>query len=250
MRRTYTATMTVFSVLLVLLSLSSPLAAQDSVPQVEAASTATPAPAADWKADIEKRRSALITRNGSGTDTALRDELLTMREADQNARGIDYGQAKKEKPAGTLKVVDAQLTEQLKTIVDKDGWPTISLVGIEASNAAMLILTHTHDHAWQESLLPKLEELADTGKIDGSSLAFVIDRQLVSEGQLQRYGTQFKVVDGQMAMFGVEDPAGLDARRAKVFLPPLDAYKQQLEGMYHLKVSGKVVMAPLPVAAK
>jgi hypothetical protein len=235
--------MTGFSALLVLFSLSVPLAAKAQEP---AAPTAEVKPPADWKADLEKRRIALITRNGSGTDAALRDELLAMKETDQNARGIDYGQAKKDKPEGTLAEVDAQLTEQLKAIVEKDGWPTIKLVGIEASNAAMLVLTHTHDHAWQEYLLPKLEELADTGKIDGSSLAFVIDRELVSAGQLQRYGTQFKVVDGQMAMFGVEDPAGLDARRAAVFLPPLEAYEQQLEAMYHLKASGKVIMAPMP----
>jgi hypothetical protein len=237
--------MTGFPAFLALLLLSVPGAvAQEPVPSQATATAIAPAP--DWKADLEKRRIALITRNGSGTDAALRDELLAMKETDQNARGIDYGQAKKGRPEGTLSEVDAQLTEQLKGIVEKDGWPTIKLVGIEASNAAMLVLTHTHDHAWQESLLPKLEELADTGKIDGSSLAFVIDRELVSEGQLQRYGTQFKVVDGQMAMFGVEDPAGLDSRRATVFLPPLDAYKHQLEAMYHLKANGKVIMAPMP----
>jgi hypothetical protein len=196
-----------------------------------------------WKTDIVQRRSALVARNGPGTDAALRDELLAMKEHDQNARGIDYGQAKKDKPEGTMAEVDARLTEELKAIVAKSGWPTIALVGIEASNAAMLVLTHTRDHAWQASMLPQLEQLADTGKIDGSQLAFVIDRELVSEGQLQRYGTQFKVVDGEMAMFGVEDPAGLDARRAKVFLSPIDAYKQELEQMYHLKVSNKVVMA-------
>jgi len=196
-----------------------------------------------WKKDIEQRRNALVAKNGSGTDAALRDELMSMKQQDQNARGIDYGQTTKDKPAGTMAEVDARLTDELKAIVAKSGWPTIALVGLEASNAAMLVLTHTRDHAWQASMLPQLEQLADTGKIDGSQLAFVIDRELVSEGQLQRYGTQFKVVDGEMAMFGVEDPAGLDARRARVFLSPIEDYKQELERMYHLKASNKVVMA-------
>jgi hypothetical protein len=107
----------------------------------------------------------------------------------------------------------------------------------------MLVLTHTRDHAWQLSLLGQLEGLADAGKIDGSALAVVIDKELVAEGKLQRYGTQFKAVEGGMAMFGVEDPAGLDQRRAAVFLPPMAAYRQMLAQMYHLKMTDKIVSA-------
>ncbi len=31
---------------------------------------------ADWKADIERRRAALIAKNGPGTDAAERDESV------------------------------------------------------------------------------------------------------------------------------------------------------------------------------
>jgi hypothetical protein len=92
-------------------------------------------------------------------------------------------------------------------------------------------------------MLPRLEKLAAEGKIDGSALATVVDKELVSEGKLQRYGTQFKVVDGKMAMVAVEDPAGLDARRATVFLMPIKVYEGMLEQTYHLKVSDVVVGA-------
>jgi hypothetical protein len=204
---------------------------------------------APWAIDLQKRHEALIAKNGAGTDAGLRDELLAMVETDQNARGVSHGQPidkDKMQVASNMGEVDAQMTAQLKEIVAKDGWPTIALVGIGASNGAMLILTHTRDHAWQLSLLPQLEELADTGKIDGSALALVIDKELVSEGKLQRYGTQFKFVDGAMAMYAVEDADGLDARRATVFLPPMDAYKVMLSQMYHLKASNKVVTASVP----
>ncbi len=125
----------------------------------------------------------------------------------------------------------------------RHGWPVIAMVGIDASNDAMTILTHTPDHAWQASLLPRLEKLSAEGKIDGSALAAVVDKELVSEGKLQRYGTQFKVVDGKMAMIAVEDPAGLDARRAMVFLMPIKAYEEMLEQTYHLPLSDAVVPA-------
>jgi hypothetical protein len=220
-----------------------PTAAQK--PELPPATQATPA----WQLDLQQRHAQLIAQNGPGTDAALRDQLLAMKETDQNARGISHGEpmhAGQLQMATNLREIDATLTAQLKEIVAKSGWPTIALVGIEASNAAILVLTHTQDHAWQRSLLPQLESLADAGKIDGSYVATLIDKELVSEGKLQRYGTQFKLVDGEMAMFGVEDPAMLDARRAKAFLPPEEVYKQMLSQMYHLKAGDKIVMATGP----
>ena len=199
-----------------------------------------------WTSDMAARRAELIKRNGVGTDAALRDKLVAMGERDQAARGMVHGQPVDKDNlvlAKNLGEVDAGLTAELKAIVARHGWPTISLVGDKAANAAMLILTHSSDHAWQRSTLPTLEALAAKGKIDGSALALVVDKELVSEGKLQRYGTQFKEVNGQMAMFAVEDPEGLDARRASVFLMPMDAYKELLTQIYHQQVSGQVVAA-------
>jgi hypothetical protein len=146
-----------------------------------------------------------------------------------------------------MPATDAELTSELKQIVDQKGWPTISLVGIEASNAAMLVLTHSADHTWQAKLLPQLEQLADAGRIDASQLALVIDKELIAEGKLQRYGTQFKFVNGEMAMYGVEDPGGLDRIRSRALLPPIDVYKQTLSQIYHLKASNAIV-SPTPTA--
>jgi hypothetical protein len=207
---------------------------------------AMPAASADWKADIQRRHDALVAENGPGTEAALRAELLKMRDEDQKARGVDPEAKSKGNMqlATNLTEIDAALTNELKGIVKGRGWPTISMVGIEASNAAMLVLTHTRDHAWQVGLLPSLENLADEKKIDGSALALVIDKELVFEGKLQRYGTQFKQMDdGTIAMYGVEDPGGLDRQRVRVMLPPIAVYKGMMAQMYHLKVSNKVAMA-------
>jgi hypothetical protein len=206
------------------------------------------APAA-WEVDLRRRHDALIHTNGAGTDAALREKLLAMVAKDQDARGFRDGAPKDKKKlvmAANLNAIDAALTAELKEVVAAHGWPTIALAGIEASNGAMLILTHSRDHAWQLSLLPQLEQLADDGKIDGSGLAVVIDKELVSEGKLQRYGSQFKFVPGGMAMYAVEDPAGLEVRRARVFLPPMDAYKQMMSEIYHLKATNQIVMATPP----
>jgi len=207
-------------------------------------SESTPQPA--WKAAIEARRQQLISRNGYGTDSPLRDQLMKMRATDQAARGFASAATSasaKQALAQKLPVTDAQLTAELKQIVSEKGWPTIAMVGIDASNAAMLILTHTPDHAWQQQMLPQLTQLADTDKIDPSSLALVVDKSLVAAGKLQRYGSQFKYVNGAMAMYGVEDPGGLDRKRARALLPPIDVYKEQLTQIYHLPASKAIVSA-------
>ncbi len=143
---------------------------------------------------------------------------------------------------------DEELTAKLKTIVSDNGWPTMSMVGVKASEYAMLILIHTSDHAWQRAMIPRLERLADNDQIVGSGLAVVIDKELVAAGVKQRFGTQFKFADGEMAMYAVEDPAHLDDLRAKWLLPPEDVYKEMMSQIYSkLKMTNKVV-SPEPSA--
>jgi hypothetical protein len=229
-------------------ALSQPAAAYIlQTPSTKPASESKPTPA--WQTAIVDRHNELVQTNGPGTDAALRDRLIKMGDEDQAVRGFAHGR----QVTGTTKEMiqkmrptDARLTAELQGIIKASGWPTIALVGIEASNAAMLILIHTPDHEWQRELLPQLQQLADTGKIDGSSLAIVIDKELVAEGKLQRYGSQFKFINGAMAMFAVEDPSNLDQRRAKVLLPPMDVYKEQLSQLYNLKATDDVVTAPAP----
>ena len=199
-----------------------------------------------WEMAAKERHQELIRVNGPGTDVALRDQLLKMGEDDQAARGFSHGKqtsAVTQDMIHQLPAISTRLTLELKEIVKEKGWPTIALVGIDASNAAMLILTHTSDHAWQRQLLPQLQELADANKIDLSPLALVIDKELVAEGKLQRYGSQFKFFNGEIAMYAVENPATLDQRRGKALLPPMDVYRDTMTQIYHLKVSDTVVMA-------
>ena len=231
---------------LAIAALSHPLPAQTTPHTASSAPNAqTPA----WELALQQRREELIHLNGLGTDVPLRNQLLKMRDEDQAARGFTNGQrtsAMTKELIQKLPATDTRLTQELKQIVDQKGWPTIALVGIDASNGAMLILTHTPDHAWQRELLPQLQTLAAAGKIDGSSLALVVDKELVAEGKLQRYGSQFKFINGKMAMYAVEDPSTLNQRRAQALLPPMDIYKEFLAQMYHLQASDDVVMATAP----
>ena len=131
---------------------------------------------------------------------------------------------------------DRRITRRLKTIVTKYGWPTITLAGAEASQAAAVMLVHSPDHAWQQKLLPQLLKLVDQEKILGSHVAGLTDRILVSQGKPQQFGTQFKTLNGRIAICTIADPEHVDDRRARYLLPPMDVYRKILGNMYNIPV--------------
>jgi len=190
----------------------------------------------NWEVRAEAKAQRLIAKNGTGTDLELQHELLKMRDEDQTIRRTlnDAPEAQKSDVIKEMESTDVRLTTQLKGIVAKDGWPTVSLVGAEASQAAATILVHSADHDWQRQMLPLLRKLVERDRIFGSDIAGLTDRILVSEGKAQEFGTQFKQIDGRMVMMPVKDPKHLEQRRAKYLLPPMSVYRQLISDMYHL----------------
>lgn len=51
-------------------------------------------------------------------------------------------------------------------------------------------------------------------------LAYLMDRVLVHRGQPQVFGTQYRVNDGILTLWMVQDPGGLDQRRKALGLEP------------------------------
>lgn len=191
-----------------------------------------------WEARAEAHADHLIDKNGLGTDTALKQELLQMYKTDQEVRTRLNSGPEHERPEITkqMEELDVRLTASLKQIVAAKGWPTIALVGADASQAAAVMLTHSPDHEWQRMLLPRLRKLVAKEQIFGSDIAGLTDRILVSQGKRQLFGTQFKQIGGKMAMMPVRDPKHLEQRRAQYLLPPMPAYRKMLGDMYHMPI--------------
>jgi hypothetical protein len=183
-------------------------------------------------------KARLADMSGAGTDQKLRAGLLAMRKVDQDVRARMFASPGAENTViPELQKTDATLSERLKQIVATHGWPTIALVGIEASQTAALILVHSPDRDFQRRLIPELQQLVEEKKIVGSDIAMLIDKTMVAEGRPQRFGTQFSWKNaGPMVMDPVEDPDHLDERRKTYLLPPVDVYKCFLAAVYHRKV--------------
>lgn len=126
--------------------------------------------------------------------------------------------------------VDQINTAKLKKIIEAHGWPTIPMVGPEGALAAWLIVQHADlEPAFQRRCLEMLKQLPE-GAVALSHIAYLTDRVAVNDGRPQVYGTQFTLANGKMVPQPIEDPEGLDARRAAMKLITMAEYTEHMEG--------------------
>jgi Family of unknown function (DUF6624) len=193
-----------------------------------------------------KRRTAILVGcllgilsacSGHGTNQQLRNELLEMGRADQElhrrgselAQGLPGTQAELMALVAEEKRTDAVRLARLKAIVAEYGWPGYSLVGRDASGAALIVLIHA-ELQQQKEFLPVLKLAAEAGEMAPSQVAHLEDKIRVGEGKHQLYGTlAVSDADGNPVLAPVEDPQNLDERREKVGLPPIEKQLEQME---------------------
>lgn len=152
----------------------------------------------------------------------LRDELLLRAEQDQKMRRSEEWDES----------VDEENTARLKEVVAQGGWPTISQVGLDASQAAWLLVQHAdHDPQFQKQCLKLMKTLPDT-EVSPRNIAYLEDRVRVNTDRDQLYGTQFF---GQGSNFGprpIENVEHIDERRKSMGLEPYAEYERGMMETY------------------
>jgi hypothetical protein len=167
------------------------------------------------------------------TRPALRKDLLQMVEEDQIARrnlvvAMKDGQALPEDDY--VRQVDTRNLRRLKHIVDQDGFPTITMVGIEGVEAAFVLIAHAEaDVPFQERMLKVLSDRARAGEIKGGELALLTDKILRARGKPQRYGTQF---GDDMKPEPIADEAHVDERRHALGMISMANYSFEMRAFY------------------
>ena len=162
----------------------------------------------------------------NGPLNPLAHELLEMSQADQEMR------TKAQKSTDEWDdSIDSRNTARLKEIVAEIGWPTISKVGPEASQAAWLLVQHAY--AKPEFMKQCLELMKQTpGDVRPTNVAFLEDRLLTMEDKPQIYGTQFRNIGDGWEPFPIEDPEYVDERRASVGLGTLAENEARIKAAY------------------
>jgi Family of unknown function (DUF6624) len=185
-------------------------------------------------------------------DPELQSELLRRTATDQEARKAmtqwmkDRGRkgvvvpaalskeekAEFERLTAKVKGVDEENMKWLRGVVEKHGWPTSTLVGQDGANAAWLLVQHSDvNPKFQRRCLDLMAKLPKD-EVPQSNVAYLTDRVLLAEGKKQRYGTQFRLVDGKWKPRPLEDEKNVDKRREEVGLPPLAEYAKLIEQQY------------------
>jgi hypothetical protein len=144
------------------------------------------------------------TVRGIARDEALRDELLGM------------------VAAGSDRETRRANAERLWEILDDyELWPGRRLVGDDGSHAAWLVAQFAiEDPGLQKRCLEALEVAVAYGDADPVHYAYLLDRVRMADGLEQLYGSQFVTgADGELTPWPVDDPAKVEARRARLGLP-------------------------------
>lgn len=112
-------------------------------------------------------------------DLALRDELIQRGRLNE---GYDE----------EMKALHNRNAIALNAIINYIGYPTITKVGKEASEAAWLVIQHAIDQPqFMKRCVQLLQTAVHENEADPKSLAYLSDRIAVFEGKPQSYGTQF-----------------------------------------------------------
>ncbi|MFE2426950.1 DUF6624 domain-containing protein [Streptomyces sp. NPDC059373] len=159
----------------------------------------------------------------------IRLELLRCKRADDEARA--GGEPTTAAEVAAIVAVDRANSAVLRGILQRHGWPGISLVGEEAAEAAWIIAQHADaNREFQRWALLLLSRSAQLGEASLKHLAYLTDRCRMHAGQPQVYGTQYRMRDGQLVLHRVEDPERLDTRRRRVGLGPFAEYDARIRG--------------------
>ena len=162
------------------------------------------------------------------------ERLLRMRDLEQAPRAamgaIDVSKipAAERKNAMTaiwqqIIPIDEANQKALLAMLPPEGWFTVAKYGPEASKAAFMIVQHANPELWRR-FVPVLEPLAAKGEIPGRDFAMMYDRLALSEGRKQRYGSQMSCKAGKWVPAPIEDPEGVDQRRAALGMTPFAEY--------------------------
>ncbi|MGE0568491.1 MAG: DUF6624 domain-containing protein [Bacteroidia bacterium] len=115
--------------------------------------------------------------------------------------------------------------KEIESIIARYGWPKISVVGLNATSTAFLIIQHS-DIKRQNKYLPLLKKACESNEAEWQDYALMKDRVLLGEGKKQLFGSQVKYNEKEKKyeLSPLENPEEVDKRRMKMGLGPLKHY--------------------------
>ena len=177
----------------------------------------------------EQARQAALMQASPG------ERLVRMAEQEQVARealyGLDFESLDMAERRTALnacwslvEAIDRKNQAGLKALLPADGgWFGRTSWGEDAARAAWLITVHAvNDRRLMREAATRMAPLVADAEVLPAWYASVVDRLAVLEDRPQSFGTQPVCRAGAWVMGEVEDPAGLDTRRAELGLQAME----------------------------
>lgn len=133
--------------------------------------------------------------------------------------------------ARDMAAVDADTTAWLKAVLRESGWPSANRSDVTLASDAWLLAQHAdRTPTVQACVLDLITQQRSTLR-EAQNYAYLTDRVRIGSGRAQVYGTQvqYDSVQNRASPSRLEDPAGVDRRRAAVGLEPLADYLKWFE---------------------
>jgi polyhydroxyalkanoate synthesis regulator phasin len=170
----------------------------------------------------------------------IQEELVKRGKIDQEVRKAiqeDVTKAKADPPDPAndpryqkMREVDTDNTAYLTKLVQEVGWIDVSRFGVNASNAAFLIVQHSNDLPLMLAALPPIETDVRARRLDVQAYALLYDRVQIMLGEKQKYGSQIGAADnGELLVLALQDRAKVEAFRKEIGLFPLADYLKLFE---------------------
>lgn len=173
----------------------------------------------------------------------LRSELVSMQEEDQRILQelMDSGELGAVEYHPRVKAIHEKNNASIKAIINSHGWPGISAVGKEGSEAAWLIVQHAVlDTMFMRECLTLLREAVTQGEAEGWCFAYLQDRVLTMSGKPQIYGTQHDMDKNGVAYpLPIQEPEKVDALRIEAGLEPLSEATSRIQERYDAVASNR-----------
>lgn len=165
--------------------------------------------------------------------TSLRDTLLTLQRRDLALRAeLEADGTLFEGYHPRMEAIHRDNARQLRELIERFGWPNERLAGQDGAEAAWLIVQHSiSEPDFMRSCRYLLEKELATGGAPPWQYAYLDDRIRVSEGNPQRFGTQFEVTSEGPILCEVEDSQSLDQRRLEAGLGPIAEHLKRMENV-------------------
>ncbi len=171
--------------------------------------------------------------------TSLKKELTHIYKLDQKYRivldslvrkaGLKWDHPEIQKIIPEAVKQDSLNLSRVLFILDSCGWIGVRQIGAEANQALFVVIQHA-DSSILIKYFPLLAKSYELGETPGKYYALMMDRILIDRGQKQLYGTQMQPEkkEGKFIPFPIEDKPGVNQRRKKVGLKPLEDYVKEM----------------------